>query len=42
MKKIIALGGSNSNNSINKTLAIYVARQIENTEIQYYDNVLFR
>tara|TARA_R110000787_G_scaffold60220_13_gene136639 strand:+ start:20327 stop:20857 length:531 start_codon:yes stop_codon:yes gene_type:complete len=32
MKKIIALGGSNSKNSINKTLAIYVAKQIENTE----------
>jgi len=37
MKKIIALGGSNSNNSINKTLAIYVARQIENTEILVID-----
>ena len=32
MKKIIALGGSNSKNSINKTLAVYVAKQIENTE----------
>lgn len=37
MKKIIALGGSNSNNSINKILAIYVARQIENTEILVID-----
>ena len=32
MKKIIALGASNSKNSINKTLAVYVAKQIENTE----------
>ncbi|MFT4802294.1 MAG: chromate reductase [Flavobacteriaceae bacterium] len=32
MKKIIALGGSNSKNSINKTLAIYVAKQLENSE----------
>lgn len=37
MKKIIALGGSNSNNSINKTLAIYAAKQIENTEILVID-----
>ena len=37
MKKIIALGGSNSNNSINKTLAIYAAKQIENTEILIID-----
>ncbi len=32
MKKIIALGGSNSKKSINKALATYVANQIENTE----------
>ncbi|GAB5399238.1 MAG: NAD(P)H-dependent oxidoreductase [Aureisphaera sp.] len=29
MKKVIALGGSNSKNSINKTLAIYTANKIE-------------
>ena len=32
MKKIIALGGSNSEKSINKALAIYVAKQLEKTE----------
>ena len=32
MKKIIALGGSNSKNSINKKLAVYAASKIENTE----------
>ncbi|MDG1329789.1 MAG: NAD(P)H-dependent oxidoreductase [Flavobacteriaceae bacterium] len=37
MKKIIALGASNSKNSINKTLAIYAAKQIENTEILVID-----
>jgi len=33
MKKVIAIGGSNSKNSINKKLAVYAARQIVNTEI---------
>lgn len=37
MKKIIALGGSNSKNSINKTLAIYVANKIENAEVNSID-----
>lgn len=32
MKKIIALGGSNSKESINKQLAVYAARQIEGSE----------
>lgn len=32
MKKIVALGGSNSKNSINKTLATYVADQLKGTE----------
>lgn len=32
MKKIVALAGSNSKNSINKTLATHVAKQVENTE----------
>ena len=32
MKKIIALGASNSKKSINKQLAIFVANQINNTE----------
>ena len=32
MKKIIAIGGSNSKKSISKALAIYTAKQIENTE----------
>jgi chromate reductase len=33
MKKVIALGGSNSRKSINKTLATYAANQIENVEV---------
>ncbi|WP_203257930.1 NADPH-dependent FMN reductase [Hyunsoonleella ulvae] len=37
MKKIIALGGSNSKNSINKTLAIYAANKIENAEVSIID-----
>lgn len=37
MKKIIAIGGSNSKQSINKTLAIYAARQVENTETVVID-----
>ncbi|MCF6308070.1 MAG: NAD(P)H-dependent oxidoreductase [Flavobacteriaceae bacterium] len=32
MKKIIALGASNSKESINKKLAIFVANQLQNTE----------
>jgi len=32
MKKIIAIGASNSKKSINKQLAIYAANQIENSE----------
>ncbi|MDF1698307.1 MAG: NAD(P)H-dependent oxidoreductase [Saprospiraceae bacterium] len=32
MKKIIAIGGSNSKKSINKKLASFVANQIKNTE----------
>lgn len=32
MKKIVALGGSNSKKSINKELATYVADKLENTE----------
>lgn len=33
MKKIVALGGSNSKKSINKALAIYAANKIENAEV---------
>lgn len=33
MKKILALGGSNSKTSINKQFAIYVANQLENVEV---------
>ncbi len=33
MKKIIALGGSNSKNSINKTFATYVANQVNDAEV---------
>jgi len=33
MKRILALGGSNSKKSINKALAIYAANQVENTEV---------
>ena len=33
MKKIIALGGSNSKKSINKALATFAANQVENVEI---------
>lgn len=32
MKKIIAIGGSNSKKSINKALATYAANQVENSE----------
>ncbi len=37
MKKIIALGASNSKNSINKTLAIYVANKITNAKVNIVD-----
>lgn len=37
MKKIIALGGSNSKNSINKTLATYVANKIQNVKVNILD-----
>lgn len=37
MKKIIALGGSNSKNSINKAFAGYVANQLENVEVNLLD-----
>lgn len=33
MNRIIALGGSNSKKSINKSLATYAAKQIENAEV---------
>ncbi|MEL6810159.1 MAG: NAD(P)H-dependent oxidoreductase [Bacteroidota bacterium] len=37
MKKVIALGGSNSKNSINKTLAIYTANKIQSVEAKIID-----
>ena len=37
MKKIIALGGSNSRNSINRTLAKYAADKIDNTKTVVVD-----
>jgi NAD(P)H-dependent FMN reductase len=37
MKKILAFGGSNSKNSINKSLAKYVAEQVNNVEITVLD-----
>lgn len=37
MKKIIAFAGSNSINSINKKLAIYVANQTNNTSVEVLD-----
>lgn len=33
MKKILAFGGSNSQNSINKTLAVFAAKRIEGAEV---------
>ena len=33
MKKIVAIGGSNSKKSINKTLATYAANKIDNAEV---------
>jgi len=37
MKKVIAFAGSNSKNSINKTLAAYTANQINNVEVEVLD-----
>ena len=37
MKKIIAIGGSNSKNSINKTLAAYAANQIQDVDVVVLD-----
>ena len=37
MKKIIALGGSNSKKSINKALAIYAANKIKDSEVTVID-----
>lgn len=37
MKKIIALGASNSKKSINKAFAIYAANKINNVEVQVLD-----
>lgn len=37
MKKIIVFAGSNSKNSINKTLAVYTANQLSNVEVEVLD-----
>lgn len=37
MKKIVAIGGSNSKNSINKALATYAAGQLNNVEVNVVD-----
>lgn len=37
MKKVIALGGSNSKNSINKTLAVHAANMLKETEVKVLD-----
>ncbi|QCX00419.1 NAD(P)H-dependent oxidoreductase [Aggregatimonas sangjinii] len=37
MKKVVALGGSNSKNSINKALATYVAHQLKNVKVSVLD-----
>ncbi len=37
MKKVVALGGSNSKNSINKALASYAANQLKNVEVVVAD-----
>jgi chromate reductase len=34
MKKILAIGGSNSKKSINKIFATYIANQLENVEVE--------
>ena len=37
MKNIVAIGASNSSKSINKTLAIYVAKKVKNAHVQIAD-----
>ena len=37
MKKVVAIGGSNSKNSINRTLAAYVANQLDNVDVTVVD-----
>ena len=37
MKKVIAFAGSNSKNSINKTLATYAANQLNDVEVEVLD-----
>jgi NAD(P)H-dependent FMN reductase len=37
MKKVIALGGSNSKASINKILAVYAAHMLQNSEVKVLD-----
>jgi chromate reductase, NAD(P)H dehydrogenase (quinone) len=37
MKNIVAMGASNSSKSINKTLAIYVAKKVKNAHVQIAD-----
>lgn len=37
MKKIIAIGGSNSKNSINRALATYAVNQVKNAETMVGD-----
>jgi len=37
MKKVIALGGSNSKNSINKTLAVHAANLLKDIEVKVLD-----
>ena len=37
MKTVIALGGSNSINSINKILAVHTANELEDTEVKVLD-----
>jgi len=37
MKKVIALGGSNSKNSINKTLAVHAANMLKDTDVKVLD-----
>ena len=37
MKKIVAFAGSNSKNSINKKLALYVAHQIKEVNVVELD-----
>ena len=37
MKKVIAFAGSNSKNSINKELAVYIANQLNNVEVEVLD-----